>query len=461
MTTFEFQQRNMEDGFQEIDELFEELSEKENYMDNFFGASSDNSDPLNPPSDPSSEDDSSPSLVSDSFGGMEGYYIPGSSPLSFSDDLHSELFVGQEQVLLRGIDYDFSGAQTGLMNTDLEEFDSKENITIHDLMVVTGELGGAFTSTPQQLPPLPELKPNVKSEAKNAQVKTSPAATNPKAKTSAKNGKVSPTSASGFVELSQEQILALTSNEIEVYIKNVRMYKNPTQAQERELKRIRRLIKNREYAQNSRDKKRNHLESVEEQMGHVQQENSVLRQRINQLETENARVTGILSRLQGAIRKDPVIVARLKSQCDGSVTPNEDNGSKKRKIGGGGVFMFAILFVALFSPISNPLFNGFSFSSDALAQPSIGQSMLTKSGAIARNMLGDSLFNGGKGWAEWASAYLPSSLSEAIIDQSSSVSEQEEYENQKQRELEAGERRDNSFYNESNPIEEDDEQQRS
>jgi hypothetical protein len=65
-----------------------------------------------------------------------------------------------------------------------------------------------------------------------------------------------------FRELPPQQMLELDSNQIEQYIRILSSKKNVTTNEEKELKKIRRLIKNREYAQSSRDKKKQHMDEV-------------------------------------------------------------------------------------------------------------------------------------------------------------------------------------------------------
>lgn len=83
-----------------------------------------------------------------------------------------------------------------------------------------------------------------------------------------------------FVELSRNDLLTMTSKELEAQIKQLTAVRNLTTAEQREIKRQRRLIKNREYAQTSRVKKKQFVEEL-------RQENKILKDRIKSLEEEN------------------------------------------------------------------------------------------------------------------------------------------------------------------------------
>jgi len=83
-----------------------------------------------------------------------------------------------------------------------------------------------------------------------------------------------------FVEISRNELLTMTSRELEAQIAHLSAIRSLTSAEQREIKRQRRLIKNREYAQTSRVKKKQFIEEL-------RIENKLLKDRIKMLEQEN------------------------------------------------------------------------------------------------------------------------------------------------------------------------------
>lgn len=66
-----------------------------------------------------------------------------------------------------------------------------------------------------------------------------------------------------FVELPEEELLKLDSQQVEQYLKTLTEYRTLSADEEKELKKLRRLIKNREYAQSSRNKRKQYIEEME------------------------------------------------------------------------------------------------------------------------------------------------------------------------------------------------------
>jgi hypothetical protein len=77
------------------------------------------------------------------------------------------------------------------------------------------------------------------------------------------------TSNSKFVEMRPDDLLQLNSQEMETYLKMIRSSRTLSVAEDKELKRIRRLIKNREYAQSSRNKRKQHAEGLQQQVDEI------------------------------------------------------------------------------------------------------------------------------------------------------------------------------------------------
>jgi hypothetical protein len=86
-----------------------------------------------------------------------------------------------------------------------------------------------------------------------------------------------------FVKLTREQLLVMSSQEFEERVRLLQNMRPLTLAEEEETKRQRKLIKNREYAQTSRIKKRETLSSLQVQLTAVNTENHILKSHINNL----------------------------------------------------------------------------------------------------------------------------------------------------------------------------------
>jgi len=97
-----------------------------------------------------------------------------------------------------------------------------------------------------------------------------------------------------FVTLSREELLEISSRELEERTKKLMAIRPLTAAEQREIKKQRRLIKNREYAQASRAKKKGNMSEINYRMQSLEDENEELKRQVallqakcNDLSTEN------------------------------------------------------------------------------------------------------------------------------------------------------------------------------
>jgi len=79
-----------------------------------------------------------------------------------------------------------------------------------------------------------------------------------------------------------------------------------TQNEKNELKRQRRLIKNRESAQASRQRKKSRVDELERKVNDLANENSVLKENISALSTENAQLKSEVGFLQAVVNKSGI-----------------------------------------------------------------------------------------------------------------------------------------------------------
>jgi len=92
------------------------------------------------------------------------------------------------------------------------------------------------------------------------------------------------------VVLSRENSLKYSSMDYEALVNSLSMEEPLTSSELREMKKQRRLIKNREYAQTSRNKKKEQFELLTVKITQLNQQNVELFNRVIQLETENYRL---------------------------------------------------------------------------------------------------------------------------------------------------------------------------
>jgi len=88
--------------------------------------------------------------------------------------------------------------------------------------------------------------------------------------------------------LARETILTISSGEFEQFAEDLRKSKSLSPVEEKELKRQRRLVRNREYAQESRNKKRDTESQLETRISALETENRNLQQELKAVKTENA-----------------------------------------------------------------------------------------------------------------------------------------------------------------------------
>jgi len=161
----------------------------------------------------------------------------------------------------------------------------------------------SFTFVPQSmeesafknscLPPLPA----VSSMSQANSIKPEPVKSDKKACKKRRRNTSEGSSKPVKIDLSEEELLKFDGKGIENYIKSITNSRSLSPSEEKELKRIRRLIKNREYAQSSRDKRKQYMEDMEGQLNVVNQEKAALQQKVNTLEIENKTLKFHLARL--------------------------------------------------------------------------------------------------------------------------------------------------------------------
>lgn len=138
----------------------------------------------------------------------------------------------------------------------------------------------SFPSTPSVATPTAELKSEPSSSSgkrgrKRARIDTKVAQP------------VLPPDAELKVALSRQELVNISSEEFEAHIKKITQIRTLTAAEKAEVKRQRRLIKNRESAQASRFRKKQHITELESKVDTLVSSNATLKERYASLSTEN------------------------------------------------------------------------------------------------------------------------------------------------------------------------------
>lgn len=194
------------------------------------------------------------------------------------------------------------------LNTPNSQISSSPNFNL----VVPSQSTSAFASSSfQLLPPLPsqvEIKMESSKQSKSSKKRRRDG--DSCVKLSSEDG------AEDFQELSYDELLTFTGAQIDQYIKTIRLQRQLAPEKERELKKMRRLIKNREYAQSSRSRKREVVDILKKQVDELTAENEEYQKKINQLDTENKELKLQMARIGLAMKKDPEIEIRISKALD-------------------------------------------------------------------------------------------------------------------------------------------------
>lgn len=129
--------------------------------------------------------------------------------------------------------------------------------------------------------------------------------------------------------LPRDQLLVMTSAEIESYVSNLKSVRNLTGAEEKELKKQRRLVKNREYASQSRSRKKLFVDELEKTIEDLRAENTSL---LAQNTSLSAQVTSLTEENKGLRRKITTIATTIKKSStshthSGASTPLSGSAS--------------------------------------------------------------------------------------------------------------------------------------
>jgi len=105
------------------------------------------------------------------------------------------------------------------------------------------------------------------------------------------------------ISLSREELLSFSSEQFEDFVLQITAVRDLSQSEKNEIKRQRRLIKNRESAQASRQRKKSHIDELERKVKDLGNENIHLKEKISSLDHENTYLKKELTQLQAFVNK--------------------------------------------------------------------------------------------------------------------------------------------------------------
>jgi regulator of replication initiation timing len=105
------------------------------------------------------------------------------------------------------------------------------------------------------------------------------------------------------VQLTREQLLTISSAAFDDFVNRVTSARSLTNAEEKEVKRQRRLIKNRESAQASRHRKKEYVDELEAEIAQLKNQNTQLTNQVGHLFDENKSLREELQQLHTLVKK--------------------------------------------------------------------------------------------------------------------------------------------------------------
>lgn len=116
---------------------------------------------------------------------------------------------------------------------------------------------------------------------------------------------------SNIISISREDLLKFSSEDLESYVKALSATRPLTTAENKEIKRQRRLIKNRESAQQSRKRKKDKVGDLEQQVSQLEAINEERKAVLDEMEAEHVILKAEVSQLVSVIKDSPALSSLL------------------------------------------------------------------------------------------------------------------------------------------------------
>jgi len=111
--------------------------------------------------------------------------------------------------------------------------------------------------------------------------------------------------------ISREELLKFSSDDLESYVKTLSAARPLTTTENKEIKRQRRLIKNRESAQQSRKRKKDKVGDLEAQVSQLQAINVDRQAKLDEIQAEHVILKAEVSQLVSVIKDSPALSSLL------------------------------------------------------------------------------------------------------------------------------------------------------
>jgi len=140
-----------------------------------------------------------------------------------------------------------------------------------------------------------------------------------------------PNTTKSAVTLTRDQLLSFTSEDLDKFERDIMSTHAFTPAERREMKKQRRLIKNRESAQQSRRRKKDLVDKLERVVGDLAAVNKNINAKLQELEAQNTILKAEVSQLYGVIRDSPIL-SKLLNNVTSMLVYNAMQATEAKKI---------------------------------------------------------------------------------------------------------------------------------
>jgi len=126
-----------------------------------------------------------------------------------------------------------------------------------------------------------------------------------------KQSKDSKKNGANVIAISRDELLKFSSEDLEAYVKALSATRPLTTAENKEIKRQRRLIKNRESAQQSRKRKKDKVGDLEQQVSQLEAINEERKAKLDEMQAEHVILKAEVSQLVSVIKDSPALSSLL------------------------------------------------------------------------------------------------------------------------------------------------------